>query len=134
MSKHGYESSAKIFIICVIAVMIILFILVIDNAKAQQRIGYLVVTETIKPPKFEKFEVLKISKVDSILSEHMGHKIQASELLKDSPYYTAGKLNRYFYIEIKKVIEKKNGKLKFKKIKKKGVHYRRSTDISRLRD
>ena len=129
MSNKNYKLFPTINLIVIIVIIAIMFILVVKNAKSQERVGYLITIETLKPPKFEKFEVLELNVVDSILTEHMGHEINVSVLLQDSPFYTAGKLNHYYYIEKKEVIEKKNGKLKFKKIKNKGVNSKRSPNI-----
>lgn len=120
--KEQYRDSALFFFIAIVALIITLMLLVIkSHAQEPQQTGFLIVTQTIQPRKIIIQKVTNCAAADSIIAGYIGNNAAAfstGEALKNTPFYRYERIDFSIYVEKKRVVHTRRGKLKFKKLRK----------------
>ena len=122
-TKHLSKATLVVIGIIIIAFLVIVVLLFTGSCKGPEKAkqtGYLVSVETTKPHKTTVHKLSCPENVDSLVTWNYGYAMtgfNSDTLFHFSPYFKIETFNKTVYVEEKEMIHR-NGKIKFKKLRK----------------
>lgn len=116
-TQKQYESSARNFAIGFVCLFIIAIFLTLGKCSHAQETGYHIVIKTPESQRTDVYQALNLPEAEALILAATNEPVDVAKALGNSPYYRVERLNFELYIEVRRVVITRSGKVKFKRVK-----------------